>query len=287
MPNLPVQSWQNGGSKSKGSACDATRMGTYPSIITIQMLDVVNPSGRGNINKKAVLYLNKYANCFKMTNHREIAHFLSQIAGESKFHAVAEHANYTLEQARNSWLKRTHPYLYDDKWVSKVCPPKDVYNKKIKKWESKRVCNGRLLLNKVYANVNGNKGGEDGYTYRGRGLIQVTGRDIYQAVTDAYKKRFGNVDFVKDPDLLSDDNHYDYATASAFLYWRDVQGVQSVASADNSTVSDVTKQVNRGCNGYSDRLDAFVSIAKYLNLEIPDESHTQCWEQTHNKIKHR
>ncbi|EHD15017.1 hypothetical protein CIN_00710 [Commensalibacter intestini A911] len=281
MPNLPVQSWQNGGSKNKGSACDATRMGIYPSIITIQMLDVVNPSGRGNINKKAVLYLNKYANCFKMTNHREIAHFLSQIAAESRFHAVAEHADYTLEQARGAWLKRTHQYLYDTDWVNRVCSKtRDKINKITHKKEKVRVCDGRLLLNKVYANVNGNKGGEDGYTYRGRGLIQVTGRKIYQAVTNAYKKRFGNVDFVKDPDLLSDDNHYDYATASAFLYWRDVQHVQSVASAENSAVSDVTKQVNNGCNGYRERVKAFKRIAEYLNLEIPNERQIFCWTHT-------
>lgn len=181
--------------------------------------------------------------------------------------------------------KKTKPFLYNEAWVKKVCnKPIERVDPKTKKIIHDFKCDGKALFNDIYKNINGNKKRNDGSDFIGRGIIQITGRDIYQSVTDSYQKRFDkNTDFIKHPELL---NHYEYSVPSAFIYWRDVaRHLQEIASADHSTVSAVTKVINHGCNGYSDRLDAFKKIAKYLNLEIPDESHTPCWEQTHKKTK--
>ena len=60
----------------------------------------------------------------------------------------------------------------------------------------------RAFFNTVYANAAGNQGGDDGYNYRGRGLVQLTGRANY---ADASQAIYGDDRLVTNPDLLLDD----------------------------------------------------------------------------------
>lgn len=97
---VKLQPWQKGGSKCRGMACEATRNVVYPKTITIEMLDVVNPSGKNKQNLKALPYLNKYANLFNMKDKREIAYFLSQISAESHLMSKPESDNYPVDRMR-------------------------------------------------------------------------------------------------------------------------------------------------------------------------------------------
>jgi predicted chitinase len=100
------------------------------------------------------------------------------------------------------------------------------------------------IANRVYANRMGNRGEEsgDGWRYRGRGLIQLTGRDNYKAFADWV----GDPRVTEDPDLVSSE----YAVHSAVFFW-DTKGLNKIADKDD--VVGVTKKINGGENGLPHR----------------------------------
>ena len=110
------------------------------------------------------------------------------------------------------------------------------------------------IANRVYADRmgNGNEASGDGWKFRGRGLIQLTGKDNYQQ----FAKDYG-IDCVKNPDLLLEPQ---FALASACWFW---QKRNLNTFADKDDIVMVTKRVNGGVNGLNDRqqyLDSFKRI---------------------------
>ena len=75
----------------------------------------------------------------------------------------------------------------------------------------------RNYFNNKYANMNGNGdvSSGDGYNYRGRGILQITGKSNYAAVSE---KLYGDDRLVKNPDLVSQP---DAACAAAAAYWNE------------------------------------------------------------------
>ncbi|MCO7516407.1 glycoside hydrolase family 19 protein [Pseudomonas guariconensis] len=84
----------------------------------------------------------------------------------------------------------------------------------------------------------------DGQKYRGRGLIQVTGRANYEACSEAL---FGDSRLLNTPELLE---HPVYAAMSAGWYWHQ-NGLNSLA--DKADFLAITKRINGGTNGLEDR----------------------------------
>lgn len=84
----------------------------------------------------------------------------------------------------------------------------------------------------------------DGQLYRGRGLIQVTGRRNYEACSEAL---FGDSRLLNTPDLLEQPV---YASLSAGWYWQR-EGLNSLA--DKGDFLSITKRINGGTNGLEDR----------------------------------
>jgi putative chitinase len=115
----------------------------------------------------------------------------------------------------------------------------------------------------------GNTHPGDGVKYKGRGLIQITGRTNYQALT-----AFFNVDFINNPSLLAGKNtnlstpdQLKYAALSAGWFWNSRQ-LNSIADQINLQVpldeSEnmqeyilITKRINGGTNGLADRVRRF------------------------------
>lgn len=93
----------------------------------------------------------------------------------------------------------------------------------------------------------GNASVGDGVRYKGRGLIQITGRANYQACGDAL-----GCDLIDSPDRLCDP---DMAARSAGWFWG-THGLNDLA--DRGDFLRVTKRINGGSNGYAERL-------QYLN----------------------
>ena len=92
----------------------------------------------------------------------------------------------------------------------------------------------------------GNTHPGDGRRFKGRGLIQVTGRFNYEAIS----KDLG-IDFLNNPARLSEP---EFAVLSAFWYWNRHSLNKYADSAD---FERLTKKVNGGLNGYKDRLEIY------------------------------
>lgn len=104
--------------------------------------------------------------------------------------------------------------------------------------------------NFIYGNRMGNSAPDDGFKYRGRGIIQLTGKDNYAR----YGKMLG-LDLVGNPDLAADPK---VAAQIAVAYWK-TKVPQAAAQAGD--VKTVTQAINGGQNGASSREQNF---QKYL-----------------------
>jgi putative chitinase len=115
----------------------------------------------------------------------------------------------------------------------------------------------QLIANKVYANRigNGNEASGDGWNYRGRGYLQVTGRANYKAFSE-----YIGEDCEKNPDLVATKYPLDSA-----LWFFDRNKLWTLCDKGEENVPIVSKRVNGGTNGLQDRLNKFRSFIKYLN----------------------
>jgi len=160
-----------------------------------------------------------------------IAHFLAQVLHEStRLKRVQENLKYRAERLIEVFKKYFTPQQAKD-----------------------YAGNEEKIANRVYANRMGN-GGEasgDGYRYRGRGLMQLTGKDNYHA----FFKWLG-VDPATNPDLVASQ----YAVHSAVYFWTKNK-LNNLADRDDAR--QITKIVNGGLNGLDDRI-ALLHRAKQL-----------------------
>ncbi|WP_144815105.1 glycoside hydrolase family 19 protein [Enterobacter sp. DE0047] len=109
----------------------------------------------------------------------------------------------------------------------------------------------RAIANLVYSKRLGNKGPQDGWKYRGRGLIQVTGLDNYRRCGTALK-----VDLVTAPELLAADAH---AARSAAWFF-----ASSGCLKYPGDIGRVTQIINGWQNGRVDRLERFNRARRIL-----------------------
>ncbi len=104
-----------------------------------------------------------------------------------------------------------------------------------------------MLANKVYGLRMGNTRPNDGYRYRGRGWLQLTGRSNYRKAGEAI-----GVDLDKFPDLAASPK-WAWKIAAEYLATRSRQGRTALEWADVGDVEQVTRIVNGGTNGLEDR----------------------------------
>jgi putative chitinase len=103
---------------------------------------------------------------------------------------------------------------------------------------------------------NGDKASGDGYKFRGRGYIQLTGHDNYAA----FGKAIGE-DILASPDLVATK----YALASAAWFWNKNK-INAIADggATSEVVAKVTRKVNGGVIGLDDRIKHFYQFHNLL-----------------------
>lgn len=166
-------------------------------------------------------------NYFKLTNN-QAAHFFGQCAHESgNFKVFSENLNYSAD-GLNKIFKKYFPT------VAAAQP----YARKPEK-----------IANKVYANRMGNgpESSGDGWKYRGRGPIQLTGKDNYSA----FAADIGRPDVVTNPDLVVSE----LAFESALWFFRK-NNLLTIADKGitDAIITQITKRVNGGTHGLDDRL---------------------------------
>lgn len=116
--------------------------------------------------------------------------------------------------------------------------------------------NPEKIANRVYANrmSNGPESSGDGFRFRGRGAIQLTGRDNYT--------RFGQVlelDLIVNPDLAATP---EVAFRTAGAYWKS-RGLNELA--DSGDMREITRRINGGFIGLADRLAHFQHMIEVLS----------------------
>lgn len=163
---------------------------------------------------------------FGITTPLRVAHFLAQVGHESNsFRSISENLNYSALRLMKIWPRRF--------------PTVEI----ALKYER----NPEAIANIVYANRMGNGSplSGDGWRYRGRGLIQLTGKDNYKKLQD-----FFDEDFVGNPDLLLQPY---WASMSAAWFWRYGAGINLNVYADRDDIVEITKKINGGTHGLEDR----------------------------------
>ena len=242
-----VKAWQKAnGLKDDGIVGDATwakLFGKSSPAATVVKEDVVIPSGgplnieklKGHIPDTVLAQIPDTAAKFNITNNLRLAHFLSQCGHESGgFKAVSENLNYSADGLKKIFGKYFPGNLNES------------YAKQPEK-----------IASRVYGNRmgNGDEASKEGYKFRGRGYIQLTGKANYTKFT-----QFIGEDCVSNPDLVA--TKYPLASAAFFF---DSNKLWTICDrgADDATVTSVTKRVNGGTLGLSDRIKHF---KEYYNL---------------------
>jgi putative chitinase len=242
-----VKAWQKAnGLKDDGIVGDATwakLFGKSAPAATVVKEDVVIPSGgplnieklKGHIPDAVLAQIPDTAAKFNITNNLRLAHFLSQCGHESGgFKAVSENLNYSADGLKKIFGKYFPGNLNES------------YAKQPEK-----------IASRVYGNRmgNGDESSKEGYKFRGRGYIQLTGKANYTKFT-----QFIGEDCVSNPDLVA--TKYPLASAAFFFDSNKLWAICD-RGADDATVTSVTKRVNGGTLGLSDRIKHF---KEYYNL---------------------
>lgn len=233
-----VKEWQTAhGLTPDGIVGDATLAKMYGTStpaapqtqVTIPASNFKLEKLKGHIPDAVLAQIPDTAAKFGITNVLRLAHFLAQCGHESGgFKAVSENLNYSADG-----LKKIFPkYFPGNLNESYARQPEKIAN---------RVYSSRM--------GNGDEASGDGFKFRGRGYIQLTGKSNYSAFD-----KFVDDDIVGSPDLISTK----YPLASAAFFFNN-NGLWTVCDkgADEATVTAVTKRVNGGTIGLADRLKHF------------------------------
>lgn len=161
-----------------------------------------------------------------------LAHFMAQIDHESGLKPISENLNYSAESLR--------------KVFGKYFPSIEKANEYARKPEK--------IANLVYANRmgNGDEASGDGWKYRGRGFIQLTGKENYRMLSN-----FTKTNYLADPDKLL--NEAD-AMVAALWFWN-IKNLNLYADRDD--VREVTRRINGGFNGLAHRTEL---LEKYKSI---------------------
>ena len=177
-----------------------------------------------HIDSKWVDPLNETFKRFDISTPRQQAAFIGQCGHEcGHFKMLEENLNYRAETLMKLWPKR-FPTLEFAKQYER---------------------NPKKIANSVYANRMGNRdeASGDGYRFRGRGCIQLTGSANYFHAGKAL-----GVDFVMQPELVATPQ---YAALTAGFFWN-TQRLNALAEVLNHTA--LTKKINGGTIGLDDRI---------------------------------
>lgn len=194
-------------------------------VISESQIRRIMPQAKSANVKAFVEAFNKYSEQFEINTKMRASHFLGQIAWESgELNHVEENLNYSADGLRKTWPTRFNAVeaaAYARKPIQ--------------------------IANKVYANRmgNGNEASGDGWKYRGRGIIMITGKSNYK---DYQTSGYCVGDLLAHPEWLA---QYPGALKSAMWFWK-ANNLSALADRDDGskiTGDDVSKQITKRING--------------------------------------
>jgi len=185
---------------------------------------------KGHVPDTVIAQIPGVMESFGVNTPLRLAHFLAQCGHESgEFRLTQENLNYSAKGLMGIFKKYFPTQALADAYARK--PEK--------------------IANRVYGNRMGNgpETSGEGFKFRGRGYIQLTGKQNYTAFDAAVPD-----DILANPDLVSTK----HALASAAWFWKK-NGLNLIADTGSSTevVTKITKRVNGGTIGLADRIKHF------------------------------
>ena len=200
-------------------------------MVTSDILSALAPTNK-NIDIW-VQAMNTILPKYDIVTPKRLAAFLAQTAHESAgFTAVRENLNYSAQALMKTWPSRFN------------ATTAAAYARQPEK-----------IANKVYANRmgNGDEASGDGWRYRGRGLIQTTGKANYTKLAQYIKKSL--------EETIEYCETVEGAVESACFYWA---SNNLNAIADTGDMAALTRRINGGVIGLADRLDKYKKTLEAL-----------------------
>ena len=174
---------------------------------------------------------------YNLTPNRA-AHFFAQTGHESgEFKSFSENLNYSAKGLRGVFGK----YFQTDVIAAQ-------YERQPEK-----------IANRVYANRmgNGDESSGDGWRFRGRGALQLTGRSNYQAFADATNRP----EVMQNPDLVATDLAFESAM---YFFEKNKLWVICDQGITDAAILSLTKKINGGTLGLADRSEKTKKYAGWL-----------------------
>jgi putative chitinase len=195
---------------------------------------------KGHVPDTVIAQIPGVVEKFEINTPLRLAHFLAQCGHESGgFKVTTENLNYGAAGLQSIFKK----YFTAES---------------AKEFERKP----ERIANIVYANRmgNGNQASGEGYKFRGRGYIQLTGKDNYSAFDKTVED-----DILATPDLVA--TKYPLLSAAWFFHKNGLHKIADEGATD-VVVTKVTKRVNGGIIGLPDRIKHFNEYNNLLNGSI-------------------
>lgn len=198
-------------------------------ILTIDKLNQIIKTTRNDVWLST---LNNHLPTYSINTVNRLAAFLAQTKVESNYTFLEENLNYSAEALLRCWPSHFNTVTANE------CARQP-----------------EKIANIAYANRmgNGDPASGDGWKYRGRGLIQITGKDNYSALST-----FSKIDYLSNPDLVAEP---DGAVLSACWFWN-AHSLNSLA--DKNEITIMSHIINGGDNGLAERIAEYNQIFEIL-----------------------
>lgn len=224
--------------------------------VTNTELTGIFPNGKVTSLKSLEISINLNASSFGLNSQIAIAHFLAQagqeVGGFSQGLGVTENLNYSVAGLTGTFGK----YFYSGQAVDGKENANDYGRIKDEAGKITQKANQEGIANIAYGSRmgNGNASSGDGYLYRGRGIFQLTGKTNYSDFNSYMQTNvLGSPNFLNKPALVTQNK---YSIMSAMWFFQ-TNVLGSNVDISKASVKEVTKKVNGGSNGLSDRKKIF------------------------------
>lgn len=194
---------------------------------------------KGQLPDSVYTEIQSVIDTFQINTPTRLAHFLGQCAHESgNFKFTTENLNYSVKG-----LLTVFPKYFKQPGLA------EAYAR-----------NPERIASRVYADRmgNGSEGTSDGWKFRGRGYIQLTGKNNYVAFD-----KFVNEDIILNPELVA--KKYPLLSAAWFFHKNKLNSISDKGLSDN-TITELTKRINGGINGLQDRIKYTKKFGKILGV---------------------
>lgn len=209
-------------------------------LITADQLHKVALSIKGDRAEFISNLINKICPLYGIDTTDVLHEFLANVLVESgEFNTLAENLNYSAKRLVAVWPKR-FPTLQD------AIPFEH---------------NPMALANKVYGGRMGNNQLNDGFNFRGSGLMQITGRENTTNFTNYYNNKFTTQ---YTPEQIADLLRTDLSIAMHSACWIFAISFKLIDEAINDDMLAIVKRINGGYTGLNERQNYYTRLKQFV-----------------------